>query len=61
MTKDKFTAKAFDKCLEKLEYVIVACEFDETGNINDGLLNRLYVARELLYMTENELKQAGAI
>jgi len=61
MTKDKFTAKAFDKCLEKLEYVIVACEFDEQGNIDDRLLNKLYVARELLYMVQTELKQAGAI
>jgi hypothetical protein len=61
MTKDKFTAKALNKCLEKVEYVIVACEFDEQGNINDGVLNKLYVARELLYMVENELKQKGAI
>lgn len=61
MTKDKFTAKAMDSCLEKVEYVIVACEFDEQGNINDGVLNKLYVAKELLYMVQNELKQAGAI
>lgn len=61
MTKDKFTAKAFDKCLEKLEYVIAACEFDEQGNIDDGVLNKLYVARELLYMVQTELKQAGAV
>lgn len=61
MTKDKFTAKAMDSCLEKLEYVIVACEFDEQGNINDGVLNKLYVARELLYMVQNELKQVGAV
>jgi hypothetical protein len=61
MTKDKFTAKALNKCLEKVEYVIVACEFDEQGNINDGVLNKLYVAKDLLYMVENELKQAGAI
>ena len=61
MTKDKFTAKALNKCLEKVEYVIVACEFDEQGNINDGVLNKLYAAKDLLYMVENELKQAGAI
>ena len=61
MTKDKFTAKALDKCLEKVEYVIAACEFDEQGNIDDRLLNKLYVARDLLYMAQTELKQAGAI
>jgi hypothetical protein len=61
MTKDKFIAKALNKCLEKVEYVIVACEFDEQGNVNDGVLNKLYVAKDLLYMVENELKQAGAI
>jgi hypothetical protein len=61
MTKDKFTAKALDKCLEKVEYVIAACEFDEQGNINNGVLNKLYVARDLLYMVENELKKVGAI
>ena len=61
MTKDKFTAKAMDSCLEKLEYVIVSCEFDEQGNITETLLNKLYVAQDLLYMAENELKQVGAI
>ena len=61
MTKDKVTAKALDKCLDKLGYVIAACEFDEQGNINDGVLNKLYVAQNLLYMVETELKQAGAI
>lgn len=61
MTKDKFTTKALNKCLEKVEYVITACEFDEQGNIDDRLLNKLYVARDLLYMAQTELKQAGAI
>lgn len=61
MTKDKVTAKALDKCLDKLGYVIAACEFDEQGNISETLLNKLYVAQDLLYMAENELKQVGAI
>ena len=61
MKKDKFTAKATDKCLSELENVIAACEFDEQGNINDGVLNKLYVVRELLYMVETELQKVGAI
>ena len=61
MEKNKFLAKAVSECLDKVAYIIAACEFDEQGNINDGVLNKLYVARELLYMVENELKQKGAI
>jgi hypothetical protein len=61
MKKDKFTAKATDKCLSELENVIVACEFDEQGNISDRLLTKLYAARELLTLAENELQKVGAI
>ena len=61
MKKDKFTAKATDKCLSELENVIAACEFDEQGNINDRILNRLYAAQDLIELVQNELKQIGAI
>ena len=61
MKKDQFTAKAFDKCLDKLGYIIAACEFDEQGNINDRILNRLYVAQDLIELVQSELKQIGAI
>lgn len=61
MKKDKATAKAISECLDKLGYVIAACEFDEQGNINDRLLNRLYVAQDLIELVQNELKQKGAI
>ena len=61
MKKDKATAKAIEKSLETLEYVIVACEFDEQGNISDRLLTKLYAARELLTLAENELQKVGAI
>ena len=61
MKKDKATAKAIGKSLETLEYVIVACEFDEQGNINDRILNRLYAAQDLIELVQSELKQKGAI
>ena len=61
MKKDKFTAKAIDKCLDQLGYMIAACEFDEEGNISNKLLNRLYVAEDLIQLVETELKQIGAI
>lgn len=61
MKKDKFTAKAISECLNKLGYIIAACEFDEQGNINDRLLNRLYVAQDLIELVQNELKQIVAI
>lgn len=61
MKKDKATAKAIVKSLETLEYVIVACEFDEQGNISDRLLNRLYVAQDLIELVETELQKVGAI
>lgn len=61
MKKDKATAKAISECLNKLGYIIAACEFDEQGNINDRLLNRLYVAQDLIELVQNELKQIGAI
>jgi hypothetical protein len=61
MKKDKFTAKAIDKCLDQLGYMIAACEFDEEGNISNKLLNRLYVAEDLIQLVESELKQIGAI
>lgn len=61
MKKDNFMSKAIDKCTENLEYVIAACEFDETGNIDNSLLHKLYVARDLVYMTYHELKNVGAI
>lgn len=61
MKKDKATAKAIGKSLKTLEYVIVACEFDEQGNIGDRLLTKLYAAKELLTLAENELKRIGAI
>jgi hypothetical protein len=61
MKKDKFTAKATDKCLSELENVIVACEFDEQGNISDRILNRLYAAQDLIELVQSELKQIGAI
>ena len=61
MKKDKATAKAIGKSLERLEYVITSCEFDEQGNISDRLLTKLYAARELLTLAENELQKVGAI
>lgn len=61
MKKDNFTAKAISECLDKLGYIIAACEFDEQGNINDRLLNRLYAAQDLIELVQNELKQIGAI
>lgn len=61
MKKDKATAKAISECLDKLGYIIAACEFDEQGNINDRLLNRLYVSQDLIELVQNELKQIGAI
>ena len=61
MKKDKETAKAIGKSLETLEYVIVACEFDEQDNIGDRLLTKLYAAKELLTLAENELQKVGAI
>ena len=61
MKKDKFTAKATDKCLSELENVIAACEFDEQGNINDRILNHLYAAQDLIELVQSELKQIGAI
>lgn len=61
MKKDKATAKAISECLDKLGYIIAACEFDEQGNISDRLLNRLYVAQDLIELVQNELKQIGAI
>ena len=61
MKKDKATAKAIRESLKTLEDVIVACEFDEQGNISDRLLTKLYAARELLTLAENELQKVGAI
>lgn len=61
MKKDKFTAKATDKCLSELENVIAACEFDEQGNISDRILNHLYAAQDLIELVQSELKQIGAI
>lgn len=61
MKKDKATTKAISECLDKLGYIIAACEFDEQGNISDRLLNRLYVAQDLIELVQNELKQKGAI
>lgn len=61
MKKDKATAKAISECLNKLGYIIAACEFDEQGNISDRLLNRLYVSQDLIELVQNELKQIGAI
>ena len=61
MKKDKFTERAFIGCLDKLGYIIAACEFDEQGNISDRLLNRLYVAQDLIELVETELKKMGAI
>ncbi len=46
MEKNKFLAKAVSECLDKVGYIIAACEFDEQGNISDRLLNRLYVAQD---------------
>ena len=61
MEKNKFLAKAVSECLDKVAYIIAACEFDEQGNINDRILNRLYVAQDLIELVEKELKQIGAI
>lgn len=61
MEKNKFLAKAVSECLDKVAYIIAACEFDEQGNISDRLLNRLFVAEDLIELVENELKQKGAI
>ena len=61
MEKNKFLAKAVSECLDKVAYIIAACEFDEQGNISDRLLNRLFVAEDLIELVENELKKVGAI
>ena len=61
MEKNKFLAKAVSECLDKVAYIIAACEFDEQGNINDRILNRLYVAQDLIELVQSELKQIGAI
>ena len=61
MKKDQFTAKAFEECLDKLGYIIAACEFDEDRTADDRLLNRLYVAQDLIELVETELKKVGAI
>lgn len=61
MEKNKFLAKAVSECLDKVGYIIAACEFEEQCNISDKLLNRLYVAEDLIELVQNELKQKGAI
>lgn len=62
MEKNKHLAKAINQLSEKLEYTIVVCEFDETGNLsNDRLLNRLYAIRDLLELSTQEIKKTGAM
>lgn len=61
MKKDKFMEKAFIGCLDKLGYIIAACEFDEERTADNRLLNRLYVAQDLIELVEKELKRIGAI
>jgi len=62
MEKNKHLAKAINQLSEKLEYTIVVCEFDETGNLsNDRLLNRLYAIRDLLELSTQDIKKTGAM
>lgn len=63
MEKNKHLVKAISQLSDKLEYTIVVCEFDETGNLsnNDRLLNRLYAIRDLLELSKQEIKRTGAI
>ena len=62
MEKDKSLAKAIQKVLDNLEYVIVTCEFDETQTLcNDRLLNRLYAIRDLVDLCKQDIKKTGAI
>ena len=62
MEKNKHLAKAISQLSEKLEYTIVVCEFDETGNLsNDRLLNRLYAIRDLLELSTQDIKKTGAM
>jgi len=62
MENNKHLAKAINQLSEKLEYTIVVCEFDETGNLsNDRLLNRLYAIRDLLELSTQDIKKTGAM